>query len=157
MGPTVTGPRGTPRYRRRVAADLGVTEAELERALSRMEREQEADGYRSLSHNDRMKAFAAIIEIPLTQVAAIDGVSSLLPDPKPMEKRTSRPPTKKASGAVRSNVRKAPRRKKVEVTVPIRKYAWEMDPKERAAHAEAKKNPPPPVDPPPAEEAPPAE
>lgn len=143
VGSIVSELQGTPRYRRRVAADLGVTEAELESALAQMEREQDTEGYRSLSHNDRLKAFAQIIDIPLTSLAGIDGVSSLLPDPKPMEKRSSRPPKKKASGAVRSTVRKPPRRKKVESTVPIRKYAWEMSPTERAAAAEAKKNPPP--------------
>ncbi len=135
----MSGSWGTPHYRRKVAAELGVTEGHLERALARMERDQAADGYRSLSHNDRLKAFASIIDIPLTRLAAVDGVSTLLPDPKPMEKRSKRPPKKKASGLAGSTARKTPRRKKVESTVPVRKYAWEMDPAERAAAAEAKR------------------
>ena len=149
----MSGISGTPQYRRRVAAALDITEGKLDRALVQMERDQAAEGYKSLSHNDRMKTFANIIDVPLTRVAAIDGVSSLLPDPKPMEKRTKRPPKKKAAGTVRSSRSKAPpRKKKVESTVPIRKYAWEMSPQERAAAAAAKQAPPaepnpaPPVD-----------
>lgn len=136
----MSGSWGAPHYRRKVAAELGITEGHLDRALARMEREQASDGYRSLSHNDRMKAFANIIDIPLTRLAGVDGVSSLLPDPKPMEKRSKRPPKKKASGAVRPSAKRpSTRRKKVESTVPVRKYAWEMDPAERAAAAEAKR------------------
>ncbi|NNF53322.1 MAG: hypothetical protein HKN03_02660 [Acidimicrobiales bacterium] len=122
---------GSSHYRRRVASELGLTVEALDRALHQLEaEEQAASDYQSRSHNDRLKAFANVLGVPLVRLAGVDGVSSLLPErhsaPK---KRSSRPPAKKKPAPSRSTSSRpaAKRRKSTASKVPLKKYPWELD------------------------------
>jgi len=130
----MSGAWGTSHYRRKVALQLGISVERLDRALKEFERREDAgDDYRSPSHNDRLKAFAAVLDIPLTKVAGVDGVSSLLPDRKARpKKRSSRPPKKETAGGVRSSGKRPARKaKSATKTVPMKKFPWELDPPPR--------------------------
>lgn len=121
---------GTSHYRRRVASELGLTVEALDRGLRQLGAEEEAaEDYQSRSHNDRLKAFASVLGVPLIRLAGVDGVSSLLPDRHSAKKRSSRPPAKKKSASARSTgSRPAAKRRKPTVSkVPMKKFPWELD------------------------------
>ena len=128
---SVSADWGTSHYRRRVASELGLTVEALDRGLLQLVADEQAtEDYQSRSHNDRLKAFASVLGVPLVRLAGVDGVSSLLPDrhsaPK---KRSSRPPAKKKPASARSTGGRpvAKRRKPTVSKVPMKKFPWELD------------------------------
>lgn len=132
----VSGDWGRPHFRRRVASELGVTLEVLDRALAGLETsEHRADGsYRALSQNDRLKELAQALDVPLSRLVAVDGISSLVPARRTEPvRRSKRPPAKKRAGSssgTRSRGAARPvRRPKPKATkVPMKKFPWELDP-----------------------------